>query len=89
MRLLTGATARSNIANLYTETSFMSVSERRDHSMLVMLYKIKNDMAPEYLKDILPCENNKFIGYNLRNNVIIAVLYARLEIFKDLSYPLQ
>ena len=54
MRLICGATARSNIANLYAETSMLSISERRDHSMLIMLYKIKNGMAPDYLLNILP-----------------------------------
>ena len=37
MRLVTGATARSNIANLYSETAFMSMSEQRDHVMLKMM----------------------------------------------------
>ncbi len=87
MRLVTGATARSNIANLYDETSFMSVSERRDYSMLVMLYKIKTGVAPDYLIDLLPRENHEYICYNLRNNDNIAIPYARLETFKRSFVP--
>ena len=87
MRLICGATARSNIANLYRETSFLSMSERRDHSMLVMLYKIKNNMAPNYLTDILPNENRANIDYNLRNNANIIIPYTRLEIVRRSFIP--
>ena len=41
LSLITGATSRSNIANLYTETGFPSFMERRNHRMLLMMYKIK------------------------------------------------
>ncbi len=87
MRLVTGATARSNIANLYDETCFMSVSERRDNSMLVMLYKIKTNVAPDYLIDLVPRENQEYICYNLRNNDSITIPYARLETLKRSFVP--
>ena len=32
MRLVTGATATSNIANLYADTSWQTFSERRDYA---------------------------------------------------------
>ena len=87
MRLVTGATARSNIALLYRDTGFMSVSERRDHAMLNMMYKIKSGLAPDYLTNILPPENHEIIHYNLRNNENIAVPHVRLEIFKRSFVP--
>ncbi len=40
MRLVCGATKRSNIANLYKDTGWQSVQERRDRAMVIMLYKI-------------------------------------------------
>ena len=54
MRLITGATARSNIAKLYEDTSFCPFKTRCENAMLKMMYKIKNDLAPSYLKDLLP-----------------------------------
>ena len=87
MRLITGATARSNIANVYEETKFMSISERRDLSMLIMVYKIKNGLTPGYLVDIMPRENHEYIRYNLRNNQDISVPYTRLEIFRRSFVP--
>jgi len=79
MRLVTGATARSNIANLCEETKWQPISQRRDRSMQIMLYKIKNQLAPPYLFDLIPPENQDYIRYNLRNNNDIAIPQTRLE----------
>ena len=87
MRLVTGATARSNIANLYTETAWLSFMDRRDRTMLIMLFKIKNHEAPEYLCELLPPENHEYICYNLRNNKNIKVPFTRLETFKRSFFP--
>ena len=71
MGIITGATRRSNIAKLYEETQLQTISDRRDISMLQVVYKIKNDLAPNYLFTILPKENYEYISYNLRqsNNI--------------------
>ena len=87
MRLITGATAKSNIANLYNETSWPSVMDRRDKTMLTMLFKIKNHLAPEYLYELLPPENHEYIRYNLRNNKNVSIPYTRLETFKRSFFP--
>ena len=64
MRLVSGATARSNIATLYMDTAWQSISERRGHSMLKMLFKIKNNLAPEYLIELLSPVNHEQVHYN-------------------------
>ena len=87
MRLVTGATARSNIANLYKETAWQSFRERRDNQMLVMLYKVKNRHVPDYLIELLPPENHEQVQYNLRNNHNIALPYSRLESFRRSFIP--
>ena len=50
MGLITGGPARSNIANLYKET----LSKRCEIHISKMMYKITNNLAPQYLSDILP-----------------------------------
>ena len=87
MRLVTGATARSNIANLYTETSWPSIMDRRDRTMLTMLFKIKHHDTPGYLYELLPPENHELVRYNLRNNNNITVPYTRLETYKRSFFP--
>ena len=54
MRLITCAPARSNIANLYKETGWQLLSKRREIHISKMMYKITNNLAPQYLSDILP-----------------------------------
>ena len=56
MRIITGATEKSNIAKLSLETSISSVAERRDMAMLLMFYKVVNNLVPDYLSQLLPIE---------------------------------
>ncbi len=56
--------------------------------MLVMMYKVKNNLAPEYLSVLLPPENNELIRYNLRNNQNIVIPNVRLETFRRSFFPL-
>ena len=54
MRFVTGATSRSSIQRLYAETGWQTIRSRIDMAMIVMLFKIKNQSAPNYLYDLLP-----------------------------------
>jgi hypothetical protein len=87
MRLVTGATANSNIARLYAETSWQTVRQRSEDASVIMIYKIQNDLAPDYLKDILPKANHTYVRYNLRQNQNIKIPFTRLEIFKRSFIP--
>ncbi len=87
MRLVTGATARSIRANLYEETCWQPITERCDNAMLIMMYKIKNNLTAEYLGEVLPPDNNELTHYNLRNSQNIAVPVARLETFRKSFIP--
>ena len=87
MRLVSGATARSNIANLYDETCWRTIGDRCDTAMILMMYKIKNNLSPEYLSYLLPPENNENTRYNLRNNHDIRIPASNLESFKRSFIP--
>ena len=90
MRLVTGATARSNICNLYLETGWLSVNKRIENASMVMMYKIKNISAPQYLIDILPQENRNRSTHTLRNQDKIPPLsskFTRLVTFQNSFFP--
>ena len=90
MRLVTGATAKSNIKKLYTETTWHEISKRIDDSSLIMLYKIKNNLAPQYLVNLYPGVIKDTKPRTLRNQENIASLpgkYLRLEIFRNSFIP--
>ena len=87
MRLVTGATAKSNIVKLYEDTAWQSLKDRRDNNMLIMLFKIKNNLAPNYLYELLPPENREYTTYNLRHGNNIVLPCTRLESFKRSFIP--
>ena len=87
MRLVSGATARCNIANLYNELKWQSIKQRRDCVMATMLFKIKNGLAPSYLYDLLPRENREYVQYNLRGNRNLSIPFTRLESYRRSLFP--
>ena len=64
MWLVTGAAAQSSISYLSIDTAWQSIAERRDDSMLKMMFKIKNSIAV-YLVNLLPPVKQDVVGYNL------------------------
>ena len=87
MRIIIGATEKSNIAKLSLETSISSVTERRDMAMLLMFYKVVNNLVPDYLSQLLPSANRNIVKYNLRNNYEIELPFMRLETFRRSFIP--
>ena len=61
---ITGCWKGSNQNALYEELGWETLSDRRWFRRLTYLYKIKNNMAPDYLTTNLP----QFQGRSLRNN---------------------
>ena len=49
-----GAWKGSNTSKLYEELGWESLTDRRWYRRLLQFYKIINDLAPSYLKDIIP-----------------------------------
>ena len=83
MRLITGATARTNIDNLYKETGWQLLSKIHEIHILKIMYKITNNRAPQNLSDILPLQI-KEIPPNLER--LRQGIYSRLLI-EDYSIP--
>ncbi len=64
MRLITGATARSNITNVHSEFCGYTVTSRINQACLTMMFKIISGRAPLYLLRILS-ELNEQNNYSL------------------------
>jgi hypothetical protein len=67
LRVITGLTVSCSCNNIYREIGFAPMSVRRKYLCLLMYYKIINDMAPDYLVDLLPTLNRERTHYSLRN----------------------
>ena len=64
-RIVTGTTKLTSIENLYTNTGWQTLGNRRNIHKLMLMYKLLYSLAPSYLYSLLPENNNA--GYTLRN----------------------
>ena len=87
MRIVTSATARCNILNLYSETKWQPINARRNNAKLIMMFKIQNNQAPPYLTSFIPEENEQRNRYNLCNIHNLPIPTVRLESFKRSFIP--
>jgi hypothetical protein len=89
MRVVTGATEKSNIALLYEDLDWISLEQRRNHHCLALLYKVLNGQAPRYLYDLLPQRPQRQGGRNLRSNEneLLPVPFTRTETFRSSFVP--
>ena len=58
-----GAWKGSNTTKLYEELGWESLTDRRWYRRLLQFYKIINDLAPSYLKDIIPPLRRSLCGH--------------------------
>jgi hypothetical protein len=86
-RLVTGAIARSSVTKLYRELNWAPLAKRRENHRLVQFYKIWNNLAPEYLLDLMPAQVLNRTIYQLRNRMNIDVPAARLNRYLYSFYP--
>ena len=87
MRLVTGCTKRSNIANLYYDCGWESLNDRRAKHILKMIYRIDNNMAPSYLKRILPNKVKDVVPYPVRDSENFLTINRRTKSFKSSFIP--
>ena len=87
MRLITGAPSNSNVRKLHAETGLLSFRDKCAFATILMLYKVLNNLAPNFLNSRLPEHNPGDSGYNLRNSNNIGRLPSRLETHRRSFFP--
>ena len=85
MRLITGATARSNRLKLYQEIPFLTIKQRVSNTILTMMFKIKSGLCPTYLSNLIIL--NEQPRYNFRSKSAVVTPFARLETYKRSFIP--
>ena len=78
----TGAIRLTSHENLLKELGWEPLSKRRQNHQLVMLFKMKNNMTPKYLSDLVPHKIGSRRS-NLRNSNDYIVPFARTEHFRN------
>ena len=77
-RTVTGIPVFASLRSLYHETGWETLAERRRRRKLTLMYKIVNNDAPSYLRDLLPNRVDETSTYNLRNNTDFVIPFSRL-----------
>jgi hypothetical protein len=53
-RIVSGATARCTTVSLSTELHWKSLKDRRKEHRLALFFKVMNNLAPQYMADLIP-----------------------------------
>ena len=86
-RLITGVTERSHTNILYEDLGWHKLSTRRLIHRLKWFYKIINNIAPQYLTDIVPPTVEERQRYNLRTHGNISQISAQKQCYIKSFFP--
>lgn len=80
-RIVTGLTIFASRESLYFETGWEPLNVRRKTQRLNTMYKIHNNLVPDYLSDIVPDMRCNASAYHTRNSQDYNIPVCRLQIY--------
>ena len=86
-RIVTGCTKLVAIADLYEETGWETLSERRRKHKLILFYKMINGLSPNYLNALVPPTVGNSSVYNLRSPNNLRTIPCRTSFYKNSFLP--
>jgi hypothetical protein len=86
-RIVCGFPSYASIASIYKETGWDKLKVRREVKNLTLFYKIYNNLAPEYLSDLIPPTVSETSNYYLRNSQNISQQANRLALLQQSFLP--
>ena len=86
-RIVTGGTRLVSLNNLCLETGWDKLKNRREMHRLVYFYKMKNNISPQYLSDLVPDSLNSIHSHNTRNSSIIPPIRTRTSLYTNYFLP--
>ena len=78
---------RTSTDHLLNELGWEPLSVRRKNHRLCIMYKIQNNLTPEYLRNICPLQRRDVVQYPLRNQGDIARVNARTALYFNSFFP--
>ena len=73
--------------SLYFETGWEPLSDRRKIQRLKIMYKIHNDLVPDYLSEIIPDMRCNASAYTTRNSQNYSIPVCKLQTYKSSFVP--
>ena len=84
-RIVTGATKLCSIAKLYNDVKWETLSNRRRKHKLILFYKMKHNISPSYLTELIPIPPDN--RYTLRNNRDTPTIQSRSTLYQESFLP--
>ena len=82
---ITGCFRGTSREKLYSELGLESLADRRFARRMIFFYKIINNLAPSYLRNLLPARLTAPVNFRSRNPIY--PLNIRTERFRDTFFP--
>ena len=89
LRITTGDTKVCSLQKLYDDLSCETLEKRRHKHKLFLLYKIINNLAPNYLMQLLPPMVQQFSRYPLRKSEDFAIPVTRTATYSFLPTAIR
>ena len=86
-RIVTELTRSASLAKLYSEIGWLSLSDRRSYQKLVIVYKSRNGLVPDFLKDLFPLNVASVSRYKFRNNDDYVIQRRCTQLFANSFIP--
>ena len=88
-RIVTGAMRTTANVKLYEETGWETLSKRRERNKLIFMYKIVNNLSPNYFQNLIPNipTPETPVNYNTRRRFDLPHFRARTDIFDKSFFP--
>ena len=87
-RIVTGATKSVSINSLIQETGWETLLNHRKKHKLLLFYKMKHYMSPDYLSSLVPPTIGSTTNYQLRNSSNLLTLHASSQLSFNSFYRL-
>lgn len=85
-RIVAGATKLCNLDRLLSELNWESLADRRRKHRLILFFKMKNNLSPLYLSNLIPEHSNQ--AYSLRSLHNVPLIHTNTQSYGSSFLPL-
>ena len=86
-RIVTGGTRLVSLNNLYMETGWEKIKDRREKHKLVQFYKMTKNLTPHYISCLVPGTFGNIHDYSTRNASVLSVVRTRTSFYYNSFIP--
>ena len=86
-RIVTGGTRLVSLSNLYIETGWEKLKDRRERHRTIQFYKMSNNLTPQYLSNLIPQNLGMIHDHNTRHTSRIPPIRTLTSLYASYFIP--